>query len=142
VIQALGKVSIFADLTDSEREALVPAAVLRRIEAGGRITRPGEEPGKMYLVMDGKTQVRVNGRLVTTIIGQTIIGETEFLDSRPMFAEVIVETETDLVELDNAKLLEIMDAHPRIGYIVMRELAIIEAARLRETTVSESKSGD
>ncbi|NCC25576.1 MAG: cyclic nucleotide-binding domain-containing protein [Deltaproteobacteria bacterium] len=140
--QVLSRVAILADLTDAERELFAPAATLRRVQAGEQITRRGENPGKMYLIMDGKTQVWVNGSLVTTITGQTIIGETEFLNRLPMFADVMVEEETDLIELDNAKLTEVMNGNPRIGYVIMRELAVIEAVRLRETTVSTNESGE
>ncbi len=133
--QALAKAELLADLEPSERELLKPAAALRRIQAGEHIARHGHYPGKIFIVLDGKAQVEHQGRLITTLSGEIIVGETEFLDKKPMFADVIVQEDTQVIELDNDRLSEILHKHPGLGYAVMREIALIEARRLRSTTV-------
>ncbi len=46
-------------------------------------------------------------------------------------ADVFLLSDTGYIALDNALLNEIMEAHPRLGYRVIREIARIEARRLR-----------
>lgn len=133
---ALARVKIFAELTDAERNTLKSAAALRRAKAGERIIEKGQALEKMFIVMEGQTEVWVNGSLVATVSGQSVSGEAEFLNKLPAFADVIIQKETGLIELNNAALADIMAKHPRIGYVLMREMAVIEALRLRDTTIS------
>ncbi len=137
---ALDLVEIFSGLTAAERKILKPAADLRLAKAGEQITEQGTSPGKMFIIMDGKAGVWREGNLVTTLSGQFIIGETEFLNKLPMFVDVIIQDETELIVLDNEVLTGLMEKHPRIGYVIMHELAVMEALRLRETTISSFSS--
>ncbi len=132
---ALARVDLFAGLTPAERDILKPAATLRRVEAGARITTEGESPGKMFIVLDGQADVLRQGNRVTTLSGQFIIGETEFLNQLPMFVDVVLREETELLILDNNVLTGLLRRHPRIGYEIMHALAVVEAIRLRETTI-------
>lgn len=104
---ALARVQILAELTDSERNTLKSAAALRRAKAGERITEKGQALEKIFVVMEGQTEVWAEGSLVATLSGQSIIGETEFLDKLPVFADVIVKEDSELIELNNAALADI-----------------------------------
>lgn len=136
LVEALARVDLFAGLTSSEREMLIPAITLSRVEAGTQITTEGESPGKMFIVLNGKADVLRRGNLVASLSGQFIIGETEFLNQMPMFVDVVLPEETELLVLDNYALTKLLRRHPRIGYEIMQALAVIEAVRLRETTIS------
>ena len=132
--KALAQVKLFAGLTDAERDALKDAATLRRGRAGERIIQQGKAMGRMFIIMEGQAEVRVNGKHIVTLSGQTLVGEIEFLDMLPASADVILLKETDLIELNDAALTGLMETQPRLGYVLMREIARIEAQRLRETT--------
>ncbi len=133
--RALSRVDLFAGLTDSDRDALKSVAALRRVQAGTRITKAGQTLEKLFIVMEGPIEVWVNGGLVTTLSGPAVIGETEFLNRFPIVADVIIQHETDVIELDLDAITDLMEKEPRIGYVLMRELAVIEAVRLRDTTM-------
>jgi ketosteroid isomerase-like protein len=139
LFKALSQVEIFSGLTAIEREELKSAARLRPAIAEEWITRKGQEPEKMFIVMDAKAEVWVNNNLVTTLTGQSLIGETEFLNGRPMFAEVLIKEDTDIIELNNDALVKFMEKNPRAGYVIMKELAVIEAVRLRDTTLGTAR---
>lgn len=66
--------------------------------------------------------------------GQILLGEIEFLDGLPATADVVLIKDADYIALDNEALNRIMADHPRIGYTVVREIARIEARRLRKTS--------
>ena len=131
---ALRQVTLFAALTNAERTALESAAILRHCEAGERIIEQGQHLSKMYIPMQSKAEVRVDSNLVATLSEQSLIGEIEFLDTCPASAEVVIQKETPLIELDNAALTHLMKQNPRLGYTLIKEIAVIEAKRLRAMT--------
>jgi CRP-like cAMP-binding protein len=85
----------------------------------------------MYVVLEGQAEVRVNGKLVATLPEGSLVGEIEFLDGLPASADVIVLKETRLIEINNAALTSLMRKQPRLGYVLMSEIARIEGQRLR-----------
>ena len=132
--KALAQVKLFAGLTDAERDSLKAAATLRRGKAGERIIQQGKVRDRMFIILEGRTEVRVNGKHFVTLSGQPLVGEIEFLDMLPASADVFLLKETDLIELNYAALTVLMEKQPRLGYVLMREIARIEARRLRGTT--------
>jgi CRP/FNR family cyclic AMP-dependent transcriptional regulator len=132
--RALAQVKVFPGLTDAERDSLKTSATLRRGRAGERIIEQGKALDRMFIVLDGKTEVRVNGKHIVTNTGQYLVGELEFLDMLPALADVVLLDATDLIELNHAALTGLMETQPRLGYVLMREIAKIEGRRLRDTT--------
>ncbi len=132
--KALARVELFAGLTDQERDALKAAATLRHAKAGERIIEQGKARDRMFIILEGGAEIWVNGEHLLTHSAQTLVGEIEFLDSCPASADVVLTQETDLIELNYAALTALMEERPRLGYVLMREIAGIEARRLRNTT--------
>ena len=129
--KALGQAELFAGLTGKERAALKLAAKLWRCKEGERIIEQGKSLGRMFIILDGQAEVRVNGKLVATLPEQSLVGELEFLDMLPASADVVVLKETYLIELNNAALTDLMKKQPRLGYVLMSKIARIEGQRLR-----------
>jgi uncharacterized protein (TIGR02246 family) len=132
--KALAQVKMFAGLTNAEKDALKSAATLRHVNPRERLTEKDKVLDRMFILLEGQAEVWVNGKLVTSLSGQSLIGEMEFLNNLPVHADVFILKETDIIELNNAALTDLMEKQPRLGYVIMREIAIIEAQRLRETT--------
>jgi CRP/FNR family cyclic AMP-dependent transcriptional regulator len=131
--KALAQVKIFEELTDGERDALKVASTLRRGRAKERIIEQGTTLDRMFIILEGQAEVWVNGKHIVTLDGQTLVGEVEFLDMLPASADVVLLKDTDLVELNHASLTGLMEKNSRLGYRIMREIAKIEARRLRDS---------
>ena len=129
--QAIAQTGLFSGLTEAERAALEGAAVLRHGEAGERIIEQGTSSDRMFVVLEGESEVRVQGELVATLPAQALVGEIEFLDGRPASADVTLLEASYVIELNHRKLERLMDQRPRMGYVLMSEIARIEARRLR-----------
>lgn len=129
--KALGQAKLFAGLTDKGRTALKSAATLRHCKEGERIIERGKPLDRMFIVLEGQAEVRVNGKPVATLPEQSLVGELEFLDMLPASADVVILKETHLIELNNAVLSALMKKQPRLGYVLMSEIARIEGQRLR-----------
>ena len=132
--KALAQVKLFSELTEAERASLKTAATLRYGKTGERIIQQGKALDRMFIILEGRAEVRVNGKHFVTLSGQPLVGEIEFLDMLPASADVFLLKETDLIELNYAALTDLMEKQPRLGYVLMREIARIEARRLRDTT--------
>ena len=133
--KALGQVKLFAELTNKERAELMSAAALRHCKKGEHIIEQGKSLDRMFVILEGQSEVRVNGKLVATIPEQSLVGEIEFLDKLPARADVFILKETYLIELNNAVLASLMKKQPRMGYVLMSEIARIEGVRLRAMDV-------
>jgi CRP/FNR family cyclic AMP-dependent transcriptional regulator len=129
--RALAKATLFAGLTDTERDTLKSATRLRQTRAGECIIKQGTKSDSMFIILDSPAEIHVNGNHIVTLTGQSLVGEIEFLDTLPASADVIVTQDTELIEMNHAALTNLMDKQPRMGYILMRELARISAQRLR-----------
>ena len=129
--KALGQAKLFAGLTDKERTALKSAATLRHCKQGERIIEQGKPLDRMFIVLQGQAEVRVSWKLMATLPEQSLVGEVEFLDMLPASADVVIFKDTYLIELNNAALTRLMKKQPRLGYVLMSEIARIEAQRLR-----------
>ena len=137
--KALSQVKLFADLSNTERDALKTVATLRQGKARERIIRQGKISGKMFIILEGDAEVQINGKFFVTLTGQPLVGEIEFLNELPATADVLLRKETNLIELDNAALTSLMEKQPRLGYVLMREIAKIEAQRLSKTSTKKEK---
>lgn len=134
---ALKQVKLFSGLTNQERNILKSVAVLRHCKEGERIIEQGKTLNNMWIVLEGKAEVRVNGKLVATLPEQSLVGEVEFLGAMPAGADVIVLKESRLIELNNSAFAELMKKKPRMGYVIMSEIARIEAQRLHAMDARE-----
>lgn len=128
---ALDRVAIFSTLTDAEKQILETAATLKKGAKGEQIIVKDTAMKQMVILLDGHASVQVNGKQVAELFGEILLGEIEFLDGPAASADVFLLSDTDYIALDNTLLNEIMEAHPRLGYRVMREIARIDAQRLR-----------
>jgi len=132
--QAMARVDLFSELTELERDSLKDVATLRRGKSGEQIIQQGKTLDKMFILLEGRAEVRVNHMVVVTHPGQTLVGEIEFLDTLPASADVFLLEETDLIELNYKALTHLMEKQPRLGYLIMRKIAQITALRLRNIT--------
>ncbi|MBW1853020.1 MAG: cyclic nucleotide-binding domain-containing protein [Deltaproteobacteria bacterium] len=82
-------VKLFAGLTVAERDALKAAVTLRRGKAGERIIQQGKVLDRMFIILEGQAEVRVNGKHLVTLSEQPLVGEIEFLDMLPASADVL-----------------------------------------------------
>ena len=136
--KALSQVKLFAGLTNTERDLLRTIASLRQGKEGERIIQQGKTSGKMFIILKGDADVRIDGKSFVTLTGQALVGEIEFLNKHPATADVLLLGETDLIELNNIALDRLMEKQPRLGYVLMREIAKIEAQRLRKASAKKN----
>lgn len=136
---------------DSQREVLGLLQMLcRRDRSVGRerayapqqiIISEGERERRMFAVISG--QVRVVERVLLDgdkhiqpglcdLSPGDIFGELTLFEAAPRSATVLAVSESVLLEIDTIVLERVLNAHPDLGYRLLRHLFQIQAERLRK----------
>ena len=64
-----------------------------------------------------------------------IFGEVALVDSVPRSARALARDEVTVLEISHEDLRRVMEAEPRIGYVILQNLATILCDRLRSTNL-------
>jgi CRP/FNR family transcriptional regulator, cyclic AMP receptor protein len=96
---------------------LVPAA------AGKIIFAQGEPGDVMYVVVEGKAHIMIDGKLRETVQRGGILGEMALIDARPRSAAAIAKTQCLLVPIDEERFNDLVGRSPEFALHVMRVLA-------------------
>lgn len=135
----LGRLEIFADL--DSRELRLLAGITRRVsfyanEMVFEDTSPGED---LYVILSGEVSVQIeaitpHSSILLSRLGRgEILGEFSIVDSGPRSATAICQTDTTALSINGKKMHELFGSHPRMGYIVMKNIAKIICERIRRT---------
>jgi CRP/FNR family transcriptional regulator, cyclic AMP receptor protein len=128
----LGRVPLFAGLSQEEREQLAAVAVPRRYEPGQIIFREGDTGDTSYVIRDGGVRVMRNhsdGRTITLaeLRSGHIFGELAMLDSETRSATVQAIERTSAIAILAGDLRRLLSKHPEIALKMLAGFA----ARLR-----------
>ena len=111
---------LFEGLSDEERVALVRGLKLRTFEPGDVILTEGETAGSLFLLTAGAVKVFVRNaaghNLLLDNLGEgDFFGEISSLSGRPRTATVTAAALCELLELDQASMVEIAVAYPHVS---------------------------
>lgn len=133
-LSLLSDVPIFKLLDDSERATLAALFEQRSCTVGETIFHQGEPGDEIFLVSDGRVQVFITSDTGEKIIlGENtrgdVFGEISLLDGGPRTAAAVAVEPTEVLSLDRAKLLELVQRHPHVAI----DLLTVMGQRLRGT---------
>jgi CRP/FNR family transcriptional regulator, cyclic AMP receptor protein len=121
----LRNVSLFAQLSDEKLRPVAQVAESRHWEAGEAICRQGEAGTALYIVREGRMEVRVAksgeleagdlGAAVATLEKGQIFGEVALLDGSPRSASVIALEDAETLQISDGALDELLDIYPEIA---------------------------
>lgn len=130
----LRSLPIFADLEESDLEALAELVVLRRIPKGAFIIGQNEPGNAMYLLVTGRVKVALaspDGKELALgyLDAPSHFGEMALVDAGPRSADVIAMTEVEVLSLDAKDLSRAIQVQPRLALSLIGTLS----HRLRST---------
>ncbi|MBV9217445.1 MAG: mechanosensitive ion channel family protein [Acidobacteria bacterium] len=151
IAERLGRVSIFAPLSDEEIERLANVSTTRTYAPGEAIVRQGQEGNSMFVVLRGTVKVQIPEKTyqktISTLKENDFFGEMSLLTGEPRTANVVAFEETEVMRIDKSGLKPILESNPSlvetIGELVEERRAILaeQSALEAEQKAEEKKKG-
>jgi signal-transduction protein with cAMP-binding, CBS, and nucleotidyltransferase domain len=133
VLEAVAQVPLFRGLSAKELSQVAGVCAFKECRSGDYLIHQEGQCDYMYVLRDGKADVRVSGATVATLEKDALIGEMSFVDQRPSVADVVMVTDSKLIQIEKAGLTRLMDSKPRLGLTVMRNIAEALSLKLGAT---------
>jgi small-conductance mechanosensitive channel len=123
---ALGKVDLFASLSDEERASLAEHLVYAPFVRGDTVTRQGAVAHWLYLIVSGHADVWVDtpaGRThVSSLTPGSVFGEMGMMTGEPRRATVTAHSDLECYRLDKTGFEKVLRARPDIANEISRVL--------------------
>ena len=138
----LKRVQLFANLNENELEKLANICQERPFQAGELIIEQNTTGKEMYIVAEGSGEVFIQGidnsrSLVVLGKGQ-VIGEMALIDQGYRSASVRATSKGALLySIESEDFYQLCAEDNHIGFVVMRNLAIDIAFKLRHRNLTE-----
>jgi CRP/FNR family cyclic AMP-dependent transcriptional regulator len=101
---------------------------LLRIEAGKVIFTEGDAGDVVYVVLDGRVELHVNGQLVETVEPGGVLGEMALIEQAPRVATATARTACDLQPISETRFMSMIQQTPHFALQIMKVIA----SRLRK----------
>jgi CRP-like cAMP-binding protein len=98
-------------------------AELLRVEAGKIIFREGDPGDVVYVVLDGRVELHVNGQLVETVEPGGVLGEMALIEQAPRVATATARTACDLQPISEARFMSMIQQTPHFALQIMKVIA-------------------
>ncbi len=143
IMKILHKTPLTIDLTEEELTAIASCCRERRFPAGSEVFAEASPGREMYVLCTGRVSIEITipsqpvPKTVQLAVAHPgmIFGEVALVDSAPRSARALARDEVTVLEIPHEDLRRVMDAEPRIGYMLLKNLATILCDRLRSTNL-------
>jgi CRP/FNR family transcriptional regulator, cyclic AMP receptor protein len=107
-------------------------------DPGDTLVHAGDVNRSMYIVLSGQLEILIGqeeekGQVVAKIDAGAIFGEQSFLDGLPRSGTVRAITPGDVRVLDWVAFEQLSDREPKLGQLILRDIARTLSIRLRQT---------
>jgi CRP/FNR family transcriptional regulator, cyclic AMP receptor protein len=143
-LEILRRVHIFTDLDDNELFQIVGMCRVWNVPQETVIFQEGQDGHELFIIQYGSVRVSLNtrgpeGEIVPAVInilstGQSF-GEMVLLDGVTRSATVVSAEDCILLVLKASDFEKLCNTNPRIGYVVMRNVASDVAYKLRSSNL-------
>jgi CRP-like cAMP-binding protein len=123
----LGRLGIFADLSESELRDVAAELEELSFPEGGFVLRQGDPGTGLFIVTDGEVGVVIDDQVVATLATGSFFGEISVLLGEPTNADIVVRRALRCLVIPPRRTEEFLLAHPRVMYRMLQT----EARRLR-----------
>lgn len=139
-VKILKKLPVFDGLVDEEYMKVLNMCSSTSANAGTTLFNQGDDGSSMYIILSGEVDIVVKGvGVVHTMTGGDILGEIGLVKSVERTASAIVKSDCIFLHMFANVLHDVLKKYPRIGYVMMRNIARILASRLVDKNEARKK---
>ena len=133
-VRILKKIPVLQGLLDDEYKLVLAMCSSTAARKGDVLFKQGDDGSSMYILLSGEIDINVEGvGTVHVMKAGEILGEIGLVKKVPRTASAKISQDSVLLQLYSEILHDMVKKYPRLGYIIMRNVAKILAARLSET---------
>lgn len=129
VIEMLKETSVFSPLKDRQLRSIVKVVKERTFEPGEVIVGEGEMGVALYLILDGRAEVRRGRRVLSKLKRGEFFGEMALFDNQPRSADVVAVEATKCLILTAWHMHGLVASNPKMALKLLQ----VMARRLRDT---------
>jgi CRP/FNR family cyclic AMP-dependent transcriptional regulator len=130
-VDALARLSLFADLTHPQLEALAHSFEEEVFAEGQRVVRQDVSGGGFYVILDGEATVMIDGQERARLTQGDFFGEISLLTDEAPTADVIATSLLRCLIVPDNELKAFLLKQPTVMYRMLQ----IQARRLRAANV-------
>jgi CRP-like cAMP-binding protein len=141
-IGTLERSGLTQGMTSEEIAELARIPQEKHFLKGAVILHEDSKSRDMYLIHEGRVSIQVSlpgggaqEEVMYSMRDGQLFGELSLVDGAPRSASVRAEENVTVYQFDYEKTIALLDANPRIGYRLMRNLAGIISNRVRSTNM-------
>jgi CRP/FNR family transcriptional regulator, cyclic AMP receptor protein len=127
LVDTLGRLTLFADFTRPELEAVAHTVDEEMFAAGQRVLRQGLSGSGFFVILEGNAAIHVNGEARWTLGPGDFFGETSLLTGGTPTADVVATSLLRCAVVPGPEFEQFLLARPRFLYRLLQA----EADRLR-----------
>ncbi|SRR6266487_6055078 len=127
LLDRLGRLGIFADLTKLELRALADELDEQSFPEGSWVVRRGKPAAGLFIIVDGEVGVIIDDEERATLTTGSFFGEVSTLLNEPPTADIVTRAPLRCLVIPRDRAEEFLLAHPRIMFRMFQT----EARRLR-----------
>jgi CRP/FNR family transcriptional regulator, cyclic AMP receptor protein len=127
LVDAIARLSLFADLSEPELDSVVHASDEEVFAAGQRILRQGLTGSGLHLIVEGEVMIRLDDRELARLGRGEFFGEMSVLLGAPPMADVVAATLVRCLIIPAPEVESFLLDRPRVMYRMLQA----EARRLR-----------
>ncbi len=131
----LRELKIFEELNDRELEQIAKGAKIEELGPGATLTEAGAPANRLYLIVEGRVTVNVQGPQGKTIgadelgPGQ-VLGWSALVGPYIYTASGVTVEKSKLIVFSGSKLREIFEINNHIGYRVLKGMGAVISRRI------------
>ena len=122
LVGMLRMIPIFSGLDEKELGEIVRVGTEVSFDPGKTILKQGEPGLGFLLVLEGKVEVRKNGKKVAAIGPGGFFGEMTVFDDKPRSADVVAVEPTRCFGMTNWSFIPVLRSNPSIAIGIIEEL--------------------
>ena len=130
-VEALARLSLFADLPHPQLEALAHSFGEEVFAEGQRVIRQDVTGGGFYVILEGEVKVVIDGQERARLSRGDFFGEMSILTDEPPTADVIATSLLRCLVIPDNEVKAFLLRQPSVTYRMLQ----IEARRLRAANV-------
>ena len=96
---------------------------MREFKAGDVIFGQGDEDKELFVIQNGKVEIRLDNRVLETLSDYNIFGEMALIDAAPRSATAVAVSDVKLVPVGEKQFLFLISHTPHFALNVLRVMA-------------------